>query len=284
MQKKYYLCSVNYKILSFMKKLLLSLAVVFGIATAANAQLVIGGSLWLNGNTGNVRWDSNDGRQNHGDSWFAFGFAPKVGYIIKDKFEVGGALGFNYRHTTTYVTLFDAENKNGKSFKDYREANFMWNFTPYFRYRLVEGKGFGLWLEADMNFGAGFWGDKRWFAYSYEGQERTQQDCDDLRKDFLDAGRLPILFNWQVGLQPVVTYTIKEHFRLELTLDVLRAYLNADAEFNYYENGGDTGNKSGVTTTSSFRAGFGLMDKLFNGNVNADATNPWFRLGFAYKF
>ena len=250
------------------------------MATAANAQLVIGGSLSLDGSTGNVRWDSNDGRRSHGDSWFAFGFAPKVGYIIKDKFEVGGALGFDYYHQTQYKTIFDAEGKNGKSFKDQRWANFMWNFTPYFRYRLVEGKGFGLWLEADMNFGAGFQGDQRWFAFSYEGQERTQQDCDDLRKDFLDDGNLPILFNWRVGLQPVVTYTIKEHFRLELTLDVLRAYLNADATFNYY----DTGNRSGVRTTSSFGAGFGLMDKLFNGNVNSNATNPWFRLGFAYKF
>lgn len=263
-----------------MKKLLLSLAVVFGMATAANAQLVIGGSLWLDGYTGDVTWDSNNGRQGHTPSRFNFGFAPKVGYIIKNKFEVGGALGFTYNHQTTYTTLFDAEGKNGKSFKDQRVASFMWNFTPYFRYRLVEGKGFGLWLEADMNFGAGFRGDQRWFAYSYEGEERTQQECDDLRKAFLDNGTLPILFNWQVGLQPVVTYTIKEHFRLELTLDVLRAYLNADAEFHYYENA----NNSGVTTTSSFRAGFGLMDKLFNGNVNANATNPWFRLGFAYKF
>ena len=267
-----------------MKKLLLSLAVVFGMATAANAQLVIGGSLSLDGNTGNVTWDSNDGRQGHGNSRFSFGFAPKVGYIIKDKFEVGGALGFDYSHQTKYITLSDAEGKNGKSFKDQRWANFMWNFTPYFRYRLVEGKGFGLWLEADMNFGAGFQGDQRWFAFSYEGQERTQQECDDLRKDFLNGGNLPILFNWQVGLQPVVTYTIKEHFRLELTLDVLRAYLNADATFYYYENGGNTGNKSGVTTTSSFGAGFGLTDKLFRGNLDANAINPWFRLGFAYKF
>lgn len=284
MQKKYYLCSVNYKILSFMKKLLLSLAVVFGMATAANAQLVIGGSLSLDGNTGNVRWDSNDGRLSHGDSWFSFGFAPKVGYIIKDKFEVGGALGFTYNHQTQYTTLFDAEGKNGKSFKDQRWANFMWIFTPYFRYRLVEGKGFGLWLEADMNFGVGFEGDQRWFAYSYEGQERTQQWCDDKRKAFLDEGRLPILFNWQVGLQPVVTYTIKEHFRLELTLDVLRAYLMADATFRYYEEATNTGNRSGVNTTSSFGAGFGLKDKLFAGNVDSNATNPWFRLGFAYKF
>lgn len=267
-----------------MKKLLLSLAVVFGMATAANAQLVIGGSLWLDGYTGDVTWDSNDGRKGHSNSRFNFGFAPKVGYIIKDKFEVGGALGFTYNHETQYVTLFNAEGKNGKSFKDQRWANFMWNFTPYFRYRLVEGKGFGLWLEADMNFGAGFQDNPRWFAYSYEGQEQTQQWCDDQRKAYLDEGNLPILFNWQVGLQPVVTYTIKEHFRLELTLDVLRAYLNADATFRHYDTATATGNRSGVRTTSSFRAGFGLMDKLFNGNVNANATNPWFRLGFAYKF
>ena len=87
------------------------------------------------------------------DSRFGFEIAPKVGYIINEKLEVGASIGLGYSHNMKYVTLADKEGENPKAFKDNKTSNFTWSINPYARYCVVDVNGFGLWIEGLVSLG-----------------------------------------------------------------------------------------------------------------------------------
>lgn len=251
-----------------MKKLFLTLAVVFGMVAAANAQLVVGGAIGFG-------VDANTGTTKAGDMGvtfkdqvdFTFGFAPRVGYIINEKWEVGGKLSLDYGQTMNYDVLFNASGKDGKAFKDFKDSQFTWAIQPYARFRCFEVKGFALWIEGVGSIGTSILSKRHYYAYEYDATivGRTQAAADALN----DAQPKVSSFNGSLQFQPVLTYALNEHWVLETGLNFLG--------FNLGGKVFTTETAAGKTTRNTFD--FGL-------NVNSDniATLGFIQLGVHYKF
>src|SRR6478672_2377916 len=118
-----------------MKKLLLSIIAVAGMAIAANAQ-EFGfktGNVLLEGN---INYNSTNNKDSK-DKQSSFGFSPKVGYFLSDKFAVGAEISLNSTKQEDYSGVADIDKENtfavgvfgryyfleiGKRFKTYTEA------------------------------------------------------------------------------------------------------------------------------------------------------------------
>lgn len=218
-----------------MKKVLLSLAVAFGMIASANAQLVVGGGINFGG------WTTSDKTNNNvGDTYkystFQFGFTPKVGYLINEKLEVGAGIGLSYSEQMIYTQVYDAANPgvNGKNVKDYKDPEFSWAIKPYARYRFFEVNGFGFWLEGVASLGTSTEGLNHYYAYGSatevdgSGLWRSADDAKALNKK--PAGHKYSKFNGSFKVQPVITYTINEHWVLDLQLELLSLNLGGSVE------------------------------------------------------
>lgn len=294
-----------------MKKVILTMAVVFGLATAASAQLVVGGNIGFDGNVGNKYKDTDRGLYHKDGSSFAMSIAPKVGYMLLDqKLEVGAALQFKYSHNKDYVVMGSIEEsapgviktdpvlgipmwgEDGKAQLDSKTASFSWTINPYARYRLFLVKGFAMWVECEAYLGTSFSSKKTYYAidkgYLYENwtdamalmthtqatqYERKQDDVDK----YMDAQPKENYFNGGIALRPVLTYDINEHWRLETQLNLLSVYLSGyvktTTQEQTYVNGvtGETEKRDFKTTENECSLGLVLQDKI-KGNAITGAT------------
>ena len=212
-----------------MKKLFSYVAMLL-LPVAVSAQVIVGGSIGITASSEKstllVDGKVNDLVKN--DSRFGFEIAPKVGYIINEKLEVGASVGLGYDQTMHYVTLADKEGENPKAFKDNKTSNFTWSINPYTRYCLVDVNGFGLWIEGLVSLGTSAASKTKYYEAEYDGTKHNE-NADDLNKKDKNAPKYSC-FNGGLYIQPVLTYAVTEHFRLEASLDFLGVNLSGTAQ------------------------------------------------------
>ena len=80
------------------------------LPAVASAQMIVGGTIDFSANT-SKNSSYYEGNESLGKSptRFSFGIAPKVGYVIENKWEVGAKLNLHSNQKTTYVSLVDKE-------------------------------------------------------------------------------------------------------------------------------------------------------------------------------
>lgn len=210
------------KIFSYVAMLLLPVAV--------SAQVIVGGSIGFNAISGKST-KLMDGKVEDlvkNDSKFGFEIAPKVGYIINEKLEVGASVGLRYDQTMHYVILADKEQANPKAFKDNKYSTFSWSINPYARYCLVDVNGFGLWIEGLVSLGTSAAPKTKYYESEYDGL-KYNENADELNKKDKNAPKYSC-FNGGFYVQPVLTYAVTDHIRLEASLDFLGVNLTGTAK------------------------------------------------------
>lgn len=263
-----------------MKKVLLTLAVAFGMIASANAQLVIGGGIEFGGSLNAQKTNGGYGAQ-YKQTDFNFGFTPKVGYIINDKIEVGGVLMLGYNETLQYTQIQDISDPANpgefKNVKDWKRGRFEWAIRPYARYRCLEYKGFGLWIEGWAGLGTSTEGRRHLYAYGSDtevdaGGNWRSSDAADLGNKTPDGHKYS-KFNGEFYVHPVLTYTVNEHWIIESTLSFLSLGISGYVEKETNRGTDAAGNDADITDTNNeFNWGLGVMQ----GRVIS--------LGVAYKF
>lgn len=242
-----------------MKKVFLTLAVVFGMIASANAQLVIGGGIEFGG------WVNKDKTAKVGDTYkystFNFGLTPKVGYLINEKFEVGAGISLKYSEDMIYTQIYDitdpANPGQGKNVKDYKTPEFSWAIKPYARYRFFEVNGFGFWLEGIASLGTSIEKRDHYYAYGSKTEVdassnwRSADDAKTMNK--LPDGHKYSKFNGSFYVQPVITYVINEHWVLESQLSLLSFGIDGYVENETASTGANK------TTSNNCNWGLGLM-------------------------
>lgn len=216
-----------------MKKLFSYVAMLL-LPVAVSAQVIVGGSIGITASSekstllvdGKVQdlTKNPDGKP----SQFGLNIAPKAGYIINDKLEVGASLGLTYNQKMYYTTLANKEGENLKAFKDNKTSTFSWSINPYARYRVVDANGFGLWIEGLVSLGTSAAQKTKYYDVEYDGIT-YRDNADELNNKDKNAPKYSC-FNGGLYIQPVVTYAVTEHLRLEVSLDLLGVNLSGTAE------------------------------------------------------
>lgn len=210
-----------------MKKLFSYVAMLL-LPVAVSAQVIVGGSIGFNASSSKstslaeIEDVEVEGLKKNPSS-FGFEIAPKVGYIINEKLEVGASVGLEYDQTVNYATCLDKEGKNPKAFKDNKYSTFSWSINPYARYCLVDVNGFGLWIEGLVSVGTATAPKTKIYEYKY-GDVTYNEGADKLNKK-KDEGKY-VDFNGGLYIQPVLTYAVTDHIRLEASLDFLGVNLS----------------------------------------------------------
>ena len=271
-----------------MKKVLFTLAVVLGMATAAQAQLVVGGSISFNGGTNKTMWDGNWGAKtplNPGNktSNFGFGIAPNVGYLINDNMQAGIKLNFSYNQSDTCAAIENVDGKSAATYvKDRHNTTFEWYVAPYFRYRLFDVKGFGFWLQAEVDLGTTLESKTKYYAYGSATELgakstyapngwRSADEAKELNKAV--PGHKYSKFSGAGYIKPVLTYDINEHWIIESELDLLSVGVWGYSEKITEKAANRELNDASITETRS-NCNFNLG--LFQGKALS--------LGVVYKF
>jgi len=283
----------------------MTLAAVLMGMTAANAQLVLGGSLSFssNGNYLKTESTSENGLIYKNSNPFKFGFAPKIGYMLNDqKIEVGAKLELTYSQTTNYMIKYNQVEKereggytetvytDGKAIKKDMSNYIGFFIDPYARFRVVNAKGFGVWFEGLVRLGTelslagktyayekGYYKDGTQSMYFIEEKEALTQEMIDKDKE-LDPQKSYSNFTGSFSFKPVLTYDINEHWRLEAALNFLAV------EIGGYVNTTETYKdvlKKELGTEKSTQNGVYYNLGIWTGNV-ANLGN--FAIGAVYKF
>lgn len=132
-----------------MKKVILSLAVALMSVTAVNAQMVLGGSLGVSGSIGSKT--VVDGKITSGDfrNRLDITFAPRIGFRVSDRWEIGAALGLNYGYTMKYRLKNDHKSLE----KDLQTPDFNIDVYPYARCLFLRRSFFNMGLEGVVDLG-----------------------------------------------------------------------------------------------------------------------------------
>lgn len=203
-----------------MKKLSLFVAVML-LPVAISAQVIIGGSIDFSASSSKTVTTSEnfDGIQKNGTN-FGFGIAPKVGYVIDGKWEVGLGINLGYDQTMNYVSLKNEEGDTEEALKDYKKSQFKWAIEPYARYCLVDVNGFGVWIEGLVSLGSYTPGKTTYYAVEYDDNEyRSESEAKKMNKKNPDYKYS--CFDGGFYVQPVLTYAINDNWRFESTLNFM---------------------------------------------------------------
>ena len=250
-----------------------------GLAMVANAQFVVGGSLGFATNNGDINYtgvapttnDFSVPTNTSMTNYMNYSILPKIGYQLNDKMQVGlsfGIEGGSYKDYSMwrgqYMTYNDFEGWVKTSYKGFAVA-------PYFRYNLMEIKGFTLFCEAQLSlyFGA----RNKIHEYNTAIDDQTNfytLPANDVTRD----GNFKTN-SLRLSVVPGLNYKISENFSADLYIDLLR--LSYDRITNIQYDNYVAGDKF-VEHDNTFR---------FGANMNAQTlTNHLgnFRLGFNYHF
>ena len=265
-----------------MKKCLL--LVLSLISINISAQVIVGGGIDFSATGGDKSKSTEDGTLTKSPVDFSFGFTPKVGYLINN-FEVGLGLGLQYNHTMQYEILYNKEIEKGKAFKDYKDYTFNWSIEPYARYRVVNAKGFGLWIEGVTTFSSAGTEGRKYYAGQYgEDILRTKEDAYKLNNpEEIESPIKTSGFYGGLFIQPVLTYNLNSNWRLETTLNFLGLHLAGDVETIKNQ---ETGEKASYNTCS-----FGFNASTYNtfsvdvvGAIASDNLQlPFLTIGATYS-
>lgn len=264
-----------------MKKCLL--LVLSLISINISAQVIVGGGIDFAASGGDKSASSETGAFTKSPVDFSFGFTPKIGYLINN-FEVGLGIGLQYNHTMNYEILFNMEIEHSKIFKDYKDYTFDWSINPYARYRVVNAKGFGLWIEGVATLSTIGTEGRTYYAGQYgENVLRTKEEAYKLNHpEEIESPIKTSVFYGGLFIQPVLTYNINDNWRLETTLNFLGLHLMGDVETIKNK---ETGEKVSYNTCN-----FGFNASTYNtfcidvvGAVGSDDLQlPFLTIGVTY--
>lgn len=265
-----------------MKKCLL--LVLSFISINISAQVIVGGGIDFSASGGAKSTSTEMGTLTKSPVDFSFGFTPKVGYLINN-FEVGLGVGLQYNHTMNYEILYNQTIEKAKAFKNYKDYTFNWSINPYARYRVVNAKGFGLWIEGIATFSTKGTEGRTYYAGQYgEDVLRTKEDAYKLNNpEVVESPIKTSVFYGGLYVQPVLTYNINDSWRLETTLNFLGLHLAGDVETIKNK---ETGEKVSYNTCN-----FGFNASTYNtfsvdvvgGLSSADLKLPFITIGATYS-
>ena len=265
-----------------MKKCLL--LVLSFISINISAQVIVGGGIDFSASGGAKSTSTEMGTVTKSPVDFSFGFTPKVGYLINN-FEVGLGVGLQYNHTMNYEILANQTIEKAEAFKNYKDYTFNWSINPYARYRVVNAKGFGLWIEGIATFSTKGTEGRTYYAGQYgEDVLRTKEDAYKLNNpEVVESPIKTSVFYGGLYVQPVLTYNINDSWRLETTLNFLGLHLAGDVETIKNK---ETGEKVSYNTCN-----FGFNASTYNtfsadlvGTLaNGDLQLPFLTIGAAYS-
>ncbi|MDU1892289.1 MAG: outer membrane beta-barrel protein [Dysgonomonas sp.] len=112
-----------------MKRLLLTLAIMFSLTTVVNAQT---GKIWVGGSTG-----LNTTKVKDGERLTNFNITPEIGYMVSDDLGVG--IKFGYAHKEYEITD-DKAKSNG------------FTLNPFARYSFLKGSIGGLFVDGGVGY------------------------------------------------------------------------------------------------------------------------------------
>lgn len=270
-----------------MKKVLLTLAVTC-FAFAASAQIVIGGQIGFNTNSGNSANHSIHSGDaitafNHDKTWdepanssASFTFMPKIGYNLNEKMQVGAQLGFTYNTSKTYnvgpaytMTYPDAEDWSTSS-------NLGFTIAPYFRYNVAEMGKFTFFCEAQLSF-------------SLNGKASIHDFATKIDDPVLGTVALAVDTTYKgntssntlgITITPGLNYKLTDKISMDIYIDLLRLGFTHSTRTTFTDNtvGTVVDTQERVTTRNDF---------YFIANANAQTVRDhldFFRIGFNYAF
>ena len=182
-----------------------------------------------------------------------FNIEPRYAYMLNEKWEIGGSLTLG-----TWQTIQNS-----------RTSNFVWAINPFARFRMVGNEKIGFWLETKGTLGTST-------VRNYNNSNVSGSGLN---------------LQWGFNVNPVLTYQITDHLRLDATFAFLGVGLNGYTHID----GGITGStidfgahlSNGSFTTvidhvnSIMDYGWG-NSPLAQGMFAAKMVD--FQIGFSYSF
>lgn len=189
------------------------------------------------------------------ESMLNFNIEPQYIYAINNKYEVGVSL--------TLATWQIIAPSN-------RESNFVWAVNPIARFHIIGNEKIGFWIETKATLGM--------------STDRKHTDTEIKGNG--------VNLQWGVNINPVLTYQISKHFRMETTFGFLGVGLNGytyldggEAKYTTIDFGTHISN--GSLTTVIEHTGL-ITDHIMNKKGYAQgrflAKMVDFQIGFAYTF
>lgn len=272
-----------------MKKVLFTLALA-AFAFAANAQFVLGGSLGFQTTGGSYSYVGDGSAAN--PDWTVpapsgglvkttdFSIAPKIGYQLNDKMQVGAALGFSTYvqkdYNPSYSPLsFTTLYRTYEDFEGWEEttSNYFF-FAPYFRYNICTLDKFTFFCELQAKFGINPREKYHQFNTKVVDKKLNVTILDETDTTFISDYKQ---FGLDVTLTPGLNYKFNDHFSADLYIDLLGIRYSYTKGTSYNWNFNDDSDKVVYVDSD-----FGL-----NANLEAQTLRNhlgYFRLGFNYHF
>lgn len=143
-----------------MKRFFLTISMVLAVYVAS-AQFVVGGALSLSTTGGNdnyySQFENNVFEYNvPADAQSALLIAPKFGYQMNEKMQLGVSLGFNYLSEKEYSAFSDVYPHVADFDGFYQTKTTALVIAPYLRYNLFSFNKFTAFVEAQVSFGFAF--------------------------------------------------------------------------------------------------------------------------------
>ncbi|MBO7143893.1 MAG: outer membrane beta-barrel protein [Salinivirgaceae bacterium] len=212
-----------------MKKIFLSVLAIAAMATTANAQLWLGGSLGFRHSDGASK-TSDTNHKTSGSS--AFTFAPIVGFDLNEQLSIGGKL--NLIMTSQKDYSYDINDKES----ELKTSGSGVGAIPFARYKFIEFNKFGVVAEAGL-------------PISYTSSKT-------------DNGSNTIKGNPQTNLglymNPILTYNLNDNFQLECGLN----FLSLNASHTVTKDRDDSKKK---TVSNNFRFGANTNNVVNVGDI-----------------
>ena len=268
-----------------MKKVLLTLTLA-AFAFAANAQLVVGGQLGFNSNSGNTNREIVSGSTTTAwtiptDHSTDFQILPKIGYQLNDNMQVGAALGITYQYNRVYDPAAYGTTTVVPTVKDRTAWTDDWTLgfqiTPYFRYNVTQFGSFTFFCEAAIPVRINGKTNYHRYASAYTNNLNIQvKEVDTTYVGNTNSG------SFGITITPGLNYKLNENISLDLYIDLLGLQYTHGWRNTFVDNSaltpGTTNTTETTVTTNNFR---------FIANANAQSLNSHFnlfRLGFNYHF
>lgn len=113
-----------------MKRLIFTLAIVFGVVTGVSAQSP--GKVWVGGSVG-----INSSKVKGGESATSYKIIPELGYVVSDNWGIGIKLGY---HHDEEAVLSEKIKKDG------------FTVNPFVRYAFLKGDIGGLFIDGGVGY------------------------------------------------------------------------------------------------------------------------------------
>ena len=245
-----------------MKKLMLTVAVLFAASTIANAQLFIGGSIGFGTNSDKekVTTTTTTSAKTETTTLEAdpitttnFHFTPRIGYMLNDKMAVG--LDLQYGLSSTKYPVYNGIH----NFTDYTKSNTSIAAGIFFRYYLIQKGDFSLYAEAEPYFGS--------TSCKIEGTYKNLKGESVTYTN--DGDQINTL---GIAVTPGIAYKLNDHFELDAFVGLF--------DLSFKQNSTKTNSESeiaGIKTTTETQ----LTNNQFNIGLNKEVS---VNFGIVYTF